>query len=149
MIKVDKYNYLAFPIENEALINQGFLLKFGAGNRFLSSTKIAPMAENAMRPTAVMHMDRLGKKKLLMIGGRADRNSMMYDLDTDSWWMTPRLPLNHNITTNICVNYRDEAIFTIISDARLTIKSAAMNLKTSTYTPEGTPNEEEMHWAFE
>lgn len=63
--------------------------------------------------------------------------------------MTPRLPLSHNITTNVCVNYKQEAVFTFIVDAKLTIKSAVMDLGKATFTPAGTENAEEMDWAFE
>ena len=75
-----------------------------------------------------------------MIGGRADRNSQIYDIQANSWKIAPRLPLSHNITTNVCVNYKEEAIFTFIVDAKLTIKSAVMDLKHATFTESGVEN---------
>ena len=75
-----------------------------------------------------------------MIGGRADRNSQLYDIAANSWYMAPRLPLSHNITTNICVNYKEEAVFTFIVDAKLTIKSAVMNFANATFTEVGVEN---------
>lgn len=44
------------------------------------------------------------------------------------WKLTPRLPLGHNITTNITVNWKDKAIFTFTIDAQMTIKSAVLDL---------------------
>jgi len=76
LIQLDKYNFLAFPIENEALLKQGYRLKFGSDYKLKESKPIAAMNENAMRPSAVLwrHKDaRLGPK-LMMIGGRADRH---------------------------------------------------------------------------
>ena len=84
-----------------------------------------------------------------MIGGRADRNSQLYNVKENAWQMAPKLPLSHNITTNVCVNYKDEAIFTFIVDAKLTVKSAVLDLATATYTDPGTENTQEMDWAFE
>ena len=84
-----------------------------------------------------------------MIGGRADRNCQRYDVDNNKWEIAPRLPLSHNITTNVCVNFKNEAIFTFIVDAKLTIKSAVLDLSKSTYSEPGTENTAEMDWAFE
>ena len=142
LVQIDNYNYLAFPITNEALLKQGYMLKFGSDYRLKSSTPIEPMAENAMRPTAVLwrHPDSRRGPQLLMIGGRADRNSQIYDIQANTWQVAPRLPMSHNITTNICVNYKDEAIFTFIVDANLTIKSAVMDLKNATFTENGVEN---------
>ena len=75
-----------------------------------------------------------------MIGGRADRNSQLYDIAANTWTVAPRLPLSHNITTNICVNYKEEAVFTFIVDAKLTIKSAVMDLAQANFTEVGTEN---------
>ena len=75
-----------------------------------------------------------------MIGGRADRNSQCYDIATNTWTITPRLPLSHNITTNICVNYKEEAVFTFIVDAKLTIKSAVLDLANAAFTEVGVEN---------
>lgn len=151
LIQLDNYRYLAFPIENEALLKQGYKLTFGTDWKFKESAKIAAMHENAMRPTAVLVRPKESNKgpQLFMIGGRADRNSQRYDVDTDKWEMAPKLPLSHNITTNVCVNFKDEAIFTFIVDAKLTIKSAVLDLSKSTYTEPGTENAAEMDWAFE
>ena len=151
LIQLDNYHYLAFPIENEALLKQGYKLTFGTDWKLKSSDAIAPMQENAMRPTAVLWRNKEANKgsALFMIGGRADRNSQKYDVDTNTWQMAPKLPLSHNITTNVCVNFKDEAIFTFIVDAKLTIKSAVLDLAKATYTEPGTENTQEMDWAFE
>ena len=54
LIQLDNYDYLAFPIENEALLKQGYRLKFDNSYKLKSSEKIAAMSDNAMRPTAVL-----------------------------------------------------------------------------------------------
>ena len=45
--------------------------------------------------------------------------------------------MGHNITTNVCVNYHNQAVFTFIHDAKLFIKVAVLDLATI------DPNEEE------
>ena len=47
--------------------------------------------------------------------------------------------MGHNITTNVCVNYKDKALFTFIHDAKLFIKVAVMDLK---------KQQEEMEWVL-
>ena len=84
-----------------------------------------------------------------MIGGRADRNSQIYDIAKDTWFIAPRLPQSHNITTNVCVNYKEEAVFTFIVDAKLTIRSAVLDLEKAEFTDVATENTQEMDWAFE
>ena len=63
--------------------------------------------------------------------------------------LSPKLPLGHNITTTITVNWKEKAIFTFIIDAQLTIKSACMDLETAEWTDMGTENTTEMYWAME
>ena len=36
------------------------------------------------------------------------------------------LPQGHNVTTTICVNWKDQAIFTFVVEANLTLKSAVL-----------------------
>ena len=43
--------------------------------------------------------------------------------------VSPKLPLGHNITTTICINWQEKAVFTFIIDAQLTIKSACLDLE--------------------
>ena len=74
---------MVFPIENEALLRAGFLLKLGQDFKLKSSTPITPMPENAMRPTAILWQNLDVSHiltKIVMIGGRADRNNLVYDL---------------------------------------------------------------------
>ena len=84
-----------------------------------------------------------------MLGGRQDRSSQIYSFLQKKWQLTPKLPLGHNITTTITVNWKDKAIFTFLIDAQLTIKSACMDLEKAVFTEMGTENTQEMHWAFE
>ena len=46
--------------------------------------------------------------------------------------LAPKVPLGHNLTTNISVNWSDKAIFTFIIDAQLSIKSACLDLERMT-----------------
>ena len=127
-------------------------MKFDSKLKLKSSTKIKPMPENAMRPTAILWRNTDIKKnpKLLMIGGAAHRSCFMYDIMTDNWLVGPKLPVSHNITTNVCVNYKEEAIFTFIIDAKLTLKSAVLDLKTAEFIEFGTENtSKDMDWALE
>ena len=151
LIPIDSYNFLAFPMKNEALLKNGFLLAFGTNFKLKSSKPIAPMPDDAMRPTAVLWKnpnDENKGVKLLMIGGRVDRNSQMYDLQSDTWQMTPRLPISHNITTNVCVNFREQAVFTFMVDSKLTIKSAVLDLTEAKFTDIEVENTDEMNWVF-
>ena len=103
-----------------------------------------------MRPTAVKLGGGLGgHSKLLMMGGRQDRSSQLYSTAENKWKLSPKLPLGHNITTTIGVNWKDEAVFTFIIDAQLSIKSAVLDLKTCSWTEPDTENTEEMSWALD
>ena len=85
-----------------------------------------------MRPTACLLEDRENQtygKRLLMLGGRQDRSSQCYDFSRRVWMVSPKLPLGHNITTTICINWQEKAVFTFIIDAQLTIKSACLDLE--------------------
>ena len=101
-----------------------------------------------MRPTACLLGGPQGKR-LLMLGGRQDRSSQLYSFRDDKWQLSPKLPLGHNITTNITVNWGDKAVFTFIIDAMLTVKSAVLDLDKATWTEQTTENTEEMPWALQ
>ena len=73
----------------------------------------------------------------------------MYSFRDDKWQLSPKLPLGHNITTNITVNWGDKAVFTFIIDAMLTVKSAVLDLDKATWTEQTTENTEEMPWALQ
>lgn len=83
-----------------------------------------------MRPTAVKAKlsDEMGGESILMIGGNEERDSWSYSIDQNRYFKLPKLPVGHNITTNICVNFHNKAVFTFIQDAKLCIKSAVMDL---------------------
>ena len=74
LIQLDNFDYIAFPVENEAFLKQGFRLKFDNNYKLKDSIKIEAMSDNAMRPTAVLHRpkDQNEGAQLFMIGGRAD-----------------------------------------------------------------------------
>jgi len=54
--------------------------------------------------------------------------------------LTPKVPVGHNLTTLISVNWRDKAVFTFVIDAQMTIKSAVLDLEKATYTKLETEN---------
>ena len=54
--------------------------------------------------------------------------------------LTPKLPVGHNITTSISVNWKEKAVFTFVIDAQMTIKSAVLDLEKATYTELETEN---------
>ena len=76
-------------------------------------------------------------KRLLMLGGRQDRSSQCYSFFEKKWMVSPKLPLGHNITTTIAVNWQEKAVFTFIIDAQLTIKSACLDLETCNWVNQG------------
>ena len=138
--------FLAWRLEIEALLKKGYKVSFDSKMKFEKSEPIAELGENTMRPTAVV----LKKgAQVLMLGGRQDRSSQLLDLATDTWTLSPKLPLGHNITTNISVNWKDKAVFTFIIDAQLTIKSAVLDLERAEFTPHDTENTAEMEWALQ
>lgn len=146
-IQTDVREFLAFPLAQEALLEKGYFVRFDSNWSFKESVEMpAKLGENTMRPTACL-LNRDGKQ-LLMLGGRQDRSSQIYSFKEQSWKLTPKLPLGHNVTTNITVNWKDKAVFTFIVDAQMTIKSAVMDLEKAVYTAPDTENTQEMAWAL-
>ena len=140
--------FAAFELEQEAILKKGFLVTFDNKWQFKSSVPLPLLGENTMRPTACLLGGPQGKR-LLMLGGRQDRSSQMYSFKDNKWLLSPKLPLGHNITTNITVNWCDKACFTFIIDAMLTVKSAVLDLEKATWTEQTTENTEEMQWALQ
>lgn len=64
------------------------------------------------------------------------------------WSLTPRLPIGHNITSFVAVNYRDRAIFTFHSDSVLSLKSAVLDVVGARYTAQSEFNSDVMQWAL-
>ena len=104
-----------------------------------------------MRPTGVIlnGPTKEDGKRILMFGGNQDRSSQCYSMNNKKWSLSPKLPLGHNITTNIVVNFNEKACFTFIIDAQLTIKSAVLDLEACIWTDQGTENTSEMDWAMQ
>ena len=150
-IKVANKTYIAFQLEQEATLKKGFEVKFDSKWKFQSSTELPELNENTMRPTAVvLNADNKPgqSKRLLMLGGLQNRCSQCYLFDEKKWVLSPKLPLGHNITTNIAINWYDKAVFTFIIDAQLTIKSACLDLQKCEWTEQQTENSQEMYWAL-
>ena len=115
-------------MENEAMLGVGHKLEFDNKFQFKEKTDLPSLEAQTMRPTAVQWKHAKKGKQILMLGGQRDRWSQNLDLNTNTWVKAPAVPSGHNITTNIAVNYKDQAVFTFIIDAQLTIKSAVMDL---------------------
>jgi hypothetical protein len=50
---LDTRNFLAFELQDEAFIQQGYHVTFDSSHTYSSSTKIAPMPSKSMRPTII------------------------------------------------------------------------------------------------
>ena len=124
--------HIVWPLTEEAFIKQGYRVKFDDQFNFVSSEKIAeiPMEQN-MRPTTVVvkrkSADRMDSE-IVLIGGQKDRHNMIYSVRDNTWNFIPKIPEGHNITTNVCVNYQEKAIFTVMLDAKMNIKIAVLDL---------------------
>lgn len=83
-----------------------------------------------MRPTAVLanlHVS-LGGPSIILVGGTETRENFAYSIRDNTYRKLAALPVGHNITTNVCANYKDKAVFTFIHDAKLFIKVAVLDL---------------------
>ena len=132
------------------MLKVGHRVEFDVNFNFKSSTALPPLADQTMRPTAVL-WSKKGEKQIMMLGGQKDRWSQNLNLKTNIWTPAPAVPAGHNITTNIAVNWKDKAIFTFIIDAQLTIKSACLDIDANqtNWTDMGTENTSEMYWAMD
>jgi hypothetical protein len=70
-VAIDHRTFAAFPLEQEAILKKGFVVTFDTRWKFKSSEPLPDLADNTMRPTAVLlkapaHIGR----SLLMLGGR-------------------------------------------------------------------------------
>ena len=101
-----------------------------------------------MRPTILPVSRRNGGKDLLFVGGEKERLSVYYDTALDVWHWIPKLPVGHNITCNVSVNWHDRAIFSFLVDGALNIKCASLPLAN---LPKAATKEEmtaEWDWAL-
>jgi hypothetical protein len=64
------FTFVVFPIEQEAILKKGFVLKFNSKWKFQESTALPMLGENTMRPTAVVLHNKDEGKRLFMLGGR-------------------------------------------------------------------------------
>jgi hypothetical protein len=56
---------------------------------------------------------------IVLIGGAETRENFAYSIEKNAYRKLAALPVGHNITTNVCVNFKDRAIFTFTHDAKL------------------------------
>ena len=69
-----------------------------------------------MRPTAVIADLPYHGKSIVLIGCTGTRENFAYSIAKNAYRKLAALPVGHNITTNVCVNFKDKAIFTFIHD---------------------------------
>lgn len=105
------------------------------------------MPERCMRPT-IVPFKRDGEKQLAFIGGFEARHNLHYSPKENKWSYLSKIPEGHNITTTVCCNFKDEAIFTFMTDAQLNFKSAVLDLKKTELAANAEANTSEMKFAF-
>lgn len=102
-----------------------------------------------MRPTAV-HANlplNLGGNSILLMGGTEQRENWAYSIEQNVYRKLAMLPVGHNITTSVCVNYKNQAVFTFIHDAKLFIKVAVLDLG-KILPDEERESQREMDWVL-
>ena len=149
---LNKWNYLAFQLADEAFIDQGRQLIFNADMSLKESVEIAKMPERCMRPT-IVKIRRNGEHQLVFVGGFENRNCLLYQPrvnteEPDKWSFISKIPEGHNITTTVSCNYDDKAIFTFMTDAQLNFKSSVMDLSKLDPKDNAADNTQEMYFAL-
>lgn len=135
--------HYVFPLFEEAFLERGFRLDFDENYR-LTSSKIAPMPRQQMRPTPVVV-----NHQIFMIGGDQSRQNLVYDTIKNNWSWLPRIPVDHNLSCNVCVNYQDQAIFTFMLDGKFTIRSAVLPLEGLRLCDNPAECQSDMDWVLE
>lgn len=109
------------------------------------------MPETYMRPTAVLvkrkNADPLDAE-VFMIGGHKDRLNQVYSVKYNTWNFIPKVPEGHNITTTVCVNWKEKVIFTVMLDAKMNIKMAYIDLENLKTSPTAEGYNEIMQWCL-
>lgn len=148
-IQLNEYRHIVFPLTDEAFLEQGYELVFDKDWK-LTSTPIPKMPKRLMRPTAVKVKKQWdGNCELFMIGGTESRCSLKYDTAKREWTWLPKLSPGCPISCNVCVNYRDTAIFVFTVDGKLTIKAAYLPLRNHQEAKHEEEIVQEMEWCLE
>jgi hypothetical protein len=87
------------------------------------------LPKQLLRPTAVNATlaPNLGGRSIILVGGTEQRENWAYSIEKNVYRKLAKLPVGHNIVCNLCVNYKNQAVFTFIHDAR-NIKVAVLDL---------------------
>lgn len=127
--------------------------------KFKSSTKIKNMPARCMRPT-IVPIKKDGEKQYIFVGGFEHRHCLLYtglpkpdvaeadQPQRNQWKYISKIPEGHNITTTVSCNWKDEAVFTFMTDAQLNFKSAAMDLRSLKPVDGEADNTDEMKFAY-
>lgn len=143
-------SYIVYPLVEEAHLQHAVRLDFNADTHaFEKATALASLPKQVMRPTAVhAHLPpMLGGRSIILIGGTEQRENWAYSIEQNKYRKLATLPVGHNITTNVCVNFKNQAIFTFIHDAKLFIKVAVLDL-TKIDQDEEEESKKSMEWVI-
>jgi len=71
-IPIEHRTFVAFPIEQEAILKKGFIVTFNDRWQFVKSEPLPLLADNTMRPTGCLlnGPQKTDGMRLLMLGGR-------------------------------------------------------------------------------
>lgn len=130
-LPISSHSFIVYPLVEEAHLQHAVRLDFNQNTwKFEKATQLASIPKQLMRPTAVHAMlaQNLGGKSIILIGGTEARENWAYSIENNTYRKLATLPVGHNITTNVCVNYKNQAVFTFIHDAKLNIKVAVLDL---------------------
>ena len=147
MISLNNFHYLAWEMTEEAWFKKGVELHFDAGNKLTSFNALPDIPQRCMRPTLVK-ANLNGKDFIFFMGGLKDLVNQVYDVEDKTWFYTSKLPAGHTITTNVCCNYENRVIFTLMLDSQMNIKCAALDLENLPKHSEMVQVNEEMNWAL-
>ena len=106
------------------------ILYFDKECDYLRSERMPTLPEMLIQPTTLKARlpSTHGGTSILLIGGSKERNSYAYSIREKKYRKLPLLPLGHSITPNICVNFRNKAIFSFKLDWESSIRVASLDL---------------------
>jgi hypothetical protein len=130
-LPIGSHSFIVYPLVEEAHLQHAVRLDFDQHTwKFIRSTPLMSLPKQLMRPTAVQAIlaPNLGGRSIILVGGTEQRENWAYSIEKNVYRKLATLPVGHNITTNVCVNYKNQAVFTFIHDAKLFIKVAVLDL---------------------
>jgi hypothetical protein len=151
VIMVEPSIYYVWPLEQEALLSVGWRLEFDSEFKLKYTRPLLELAEQTIRPTAVLWESPKEGKQIMMVGGQMEKKFCQnLNIRTGVWSSAPKLPDQHNTCLIVAVNWKNKAIFTFTSDAAQTIKCAFLDLEKMSLCEqaEGENHPEHMEYAL-